>query len=126
MLYTAAFARHARTAPLLSHTAVLVADPRDRQACSEIDSDYVYLNSGPLFHVATLMTTLATFHFGGTNVFTRRVDAEELCRLIEAERCTGAFLMGPTIEQILEVNADGELRPVSRCARSGASPSGTR
>ena len=41
------------------------------------------------------MTTLATFHFGGTNVFTRRVDAEELCRLIEAERCTGAFLIGP-------------------------------
>jgi acyl-CoA synthetase (AMP-forming)/AMP-acid ligase II len=41
-------------------------------------------------------------------VFTRRVDAAELCRLIEAERCTGAFIMGPTIDQILEVNAHGE------------------
>jgi acyl-CoA synthetase (AMP-forming)/AMP-acid ligase II len=53
------------------------------------------------------MTTLATFHMGGTNVFTRRVDAEELCRLIDAEQCTGAFVMGPTIKQILEVNKDG-------------------
>jgi long-chain acyl-CoA synthetase len=53
------------------------------------------------------MTTLATFHFGGTNVFTRRVDAEELCRLISDERCTGAFVMGPTIKQMLEVNKDG-------------------
>jgi long-chain acyl-CoA synthetase len=44
---------------------------------------------------------------GGTNLFTRRVDAEELCRLIDAEKCTGAFVMGPTIKQILEVNKDG-------------------
>jgi long-chain acyl-CoA synthetase len=73
----------------------------------EIGSDYVFLNSGPLFHIATFMTTLATFHFGGTNVFTPRVDAEELCRLIDAERCTGAFVVGPTIAQMIETNADG-------------------
>jgi long-chain acyl-CoA synthetase len=53
------------------------------------------------------MTTMATFHFGGTNVFTPRVDAEELCRLIESERCTGAFIIGPTIGEILELNRDG-------------------
>ena len=35
-----------------------------------VDADYVYLNAGPLFHVATLMTTLATFQMAGTNVFT--------------------------------------------------------
>ena len=40
-----------------------------------VDSEYVYLNSGPLFHIATFMTTLATLHFGGNNVFTRRFDA---------------------------------------------------
>jgi long-chain acyl-CoA synthetase len=53
------------------------------------------------------MTTLATFHMAGANVFTRRVDAEELCRLIADEKCTGAFVIGPTIAQILEVNKDG-------------------
>jgi long-chain acyl-CoA synthetase len=71
-----------------------------------VDHGYVYLNSGPLFHIATFMTTLATFQMGGTNVFVRRVDAEELCRTIEAERCTGAFLLPPTIDQIVEVNRD--------------------
>jgi long-chain acyl-CoA synthetase len=104
-LYTAAFSGRPNGA-LLSHWAVLVQD-LVMGNLQQIDSDYVYLNSGPLFHVATFMTTLATFHFGGTNVFTRRVDAEALCRIISEERCTGAFLMGPTIKQLLEVNADG-------------------
>jgi acyl-CoA synthetase (AMP-forming)/AMP-acid ligase II len=104
MLYTAAFSGRPNAA-LLSHTAVLVQDLVIGMM-QEISTDYVYLNCGPLFHVATFMTTMATFHFGGTNVFTPRVDAEELCRLIDAERCTGAFVMGPTISEMLEVNKD--------------------
>jgi long-chain acyl-CoA synthetase len=106
-LYTAAFTGRPNGA-LLSHWAVLVQD-LVMGNLQRVDSEYVYLNSGPLFHVATFMTTLATFHFGGTNVFTRRVDAEELCRLIAEERCTGAFVMGPTIKQILELNAEGRF-----------------
>ena len=70
-------------------------------------ADDVYLNSGPMFHLGTLMHTLATFVAGGTNVFVPRVDAELLCRTIEAERCTGAFLVGPMFEGILEANASG-------------------
>src|SRR5207249_3540611 len=65
------------------------------------------LNSGPLFHIGTFMNTLATFVHGGTNVFTRRVEAHELCRLIETERCTGAFLVGPMFDQLLEANTGG-------------------
>jgi long-chain acyl-CoA synthetase len=106
-LYTAAFTGRPNGA-LLSHWAVLVQDLVMGNV-QRIDSEYVYLNSGPLFHVATFMTTLATFHFAGTNVFTRRVDAEELCRLIAEEHCTGAFVMGPTIQQMLEVNRDGRF-----------------
>jgi acyl-CoA synthetase (AMP-forming)/AMP-acid ligase II len=104
-LYTAAFTGRPNGA-LLSHWAVLLQD-LVMGNLQRVDSSYVYLNSGPLFHVATFMTTLATFHFGGTNVFTRRVDAEELCRLIADEHCTGAFVMGPTIKQLLEANSDG-------------------
>ena len=74
-----------------------------------VGADYVYLNCGPLFHVATFMTTLATFLVGGNNVFTPRVDAEELCRLIAEERCTGGFIMPPTMDQIVELNADGRF-----------------
>lgn len=103
-MYTAAFLGRPRGA-LLSHSA-LVSQALVMSMMQDLSSDTVYLNSGPLFHVATFMTTLATFHMGGRNVFTRRVEAEELCGLIESERCTTAFLMGPTIAQILELNAD--------------------
>jgi long-chain acyl-CoA synthetase len=105
MLYTAAFSGRPNGA-LLSHAAITTQDMVIGML-QEIDADYVYLNSGPLFHIATFMTTLATFHFGGTNVFTRRVDAEELCRIIAAERCTGAFVLPPTMDQMIDVNRDG-------------------
>jgi acyl-CoA synthetase (AMP-forming)/AMP-acid ligase II len=104
LIYTAAFSGRPNGA-MLSHTA-LITQGVVMGHLAEIGADYVYLNCGPLFHIGTLMTTLATFVAGGANVFTRRVDAEELCRLIEAERCTGAFLLGPTLDQVLEVNSD--------------------
>lgn len=105
MMYTAAFSGKPNGA-LLSHRALVTQGSFVAQIMG-IGADYVYLNCGPLFHVATFMTTLATFVCGGTNVFTPRVDAEELCRLISEERCTGAFLMPPTIDQILELNSQG-------------------
>jgi long-chain acyl-CoA synthetase len=105
VLYTAAFSGRPRGA-LLSHWAVLVQN-LVMGNLQRIDSSYVYLNSGPLFHVATLMTTLATFHFAGTNVFTPRAEATEICRLVEQERCTGAFVVPPTTDEIIAVNADG-------------------
>jgi long-chain acyl-CoA synthetase len=104
MLYTAAFTGTPNGA-LLSQQAV-ITQSLVMANLQRVDAGYVYLNCGPMFHIATLMTTLATYLFGGVNVFTPRVEAEELCRVIEAERCTGAFIMPPTIAQILEVNAD--------------------
>ena len=109
---------------MLSHTA-LITQGLVLADVADVDDGACYLNSGPLFHLGTLMNTFATFVAGGTNVFVRRVEAEELCRLIEHERCTGAFLVGPTFEQILEANRDGryDLRSLRR-RRDG--PSGTR
>jgi acyl-CoA synthetase (AMP-forming)/AMP-acid ligase II len=105
MLYTAAFTGTPNGA-LLSHRACVIQGSFMARM-QAVEADYVYLNCGPLFHVATFMTTLATFLSGGTNVFTPRVDAEELCRLIAEEGCTGAFVMPPTIDQILGLNAEG-------------------
>jgi long-chain acyl-CoA synthetase len=105
MMYTAAFTGSPNGA-LLSHRALVTQGAYVAQMMG-IDAEYSYLNCGPLFHVATFMTTLGTLVAGGTNVFTPRVDAEELCRLVAEERCTGAFLMPPTIDQIVELNADG-------------------
>jgi long-chain acyl-CoA synthetase len=106
-LYTAAFAGRPNGA-LLSHQA-LVLEGLVLSKIQDVGPATVYLDCGPLFHVATLMTTLATFLWGGTNVFTPRVDAEELCRLVERERCTGAFLMGPTLQQMVDANRDGRF-----------------
>lgn len=53
------------------------------------------------------MYLLATFVAGGTNVFVPRVDASLLCTVIERERCTGAFVVGPMLDQILATNRDG-------------------
>jgi long-chain acyl-CoA synthetase len=117
LAYTGAFGGTPNAA-MLSHTA-LVTQSLVLGRAADIGPEYVYLNSGPLFHLATLMQTFATFVAGGTNVFTRRVDAEELCRLIEAERCTGAFLVGPTIKQILQVNAGGRYDLSSLRAHAG-------
>jgi long-chain acyl-CoA synthetase len=105
MMYTAAFTGTPNGA-LLSHRALVLQGSFVAQI-QGIGADYVYLDCGPLFHVATFMTTLATFLVGGANVFTPRVDAEELCRLIATERCTGAFIMPPTMDQIVALNADG-------------------
>lgn len=104
LLYTAAFDGRPNGA-LLNHTA-LIGQALIIGRLSDVDSSFVYLNCGPMFHVATLFSTLATLVHAGTNVFTPRVDAEELCRLIEAERCTGAFLVGPTLRQIRDLNRD--------------------
>jgi long-chain acyl-CoA synthetase len=107
VIYTAAFGGRPNGA-LLNHTALVTQGLVMARVC-DIDPDYRYLNSGPLFHLGTLMTTFATFVAGGTNVFVRRVEAEELCRLVEEERCTGAFLVGPIFDQILEANRDGRF-----------------
>jgi long-chain acyl-CoA synthetase len=107
VVYTAAFAGLPNGA-MLSHTAC-IAQGLVYGHFTGTSADDVYLNSGPLFHLGTLMHTLATFVFGGTNVFVRRVQGEELCAVIEAERCTGAFLVGPIFEQILETNSHGRF-----------------
>jgi acyl-CoA synthetase (AMP-forming)/AMP-acid ligase II len=104
IIYTAAFGGRPNGA-MLSHTA-LISQGLVMGRLADVGADYVYLNSGPLFHIGTFMTTLATFVAAGTNVFTRRVDAEALCRIIEAERCTGAFILGPTFDQMIELNRD--------------------
>jgi long-chain acyl-CoA synthetase len=118
LMYTAAFSGRPNAA-MLSNTA-LIGQTTIIGQLAAVDSSYVYLNCGPLFHIATFWFTLSAFLYGGTNVFTPRVDAEELCRLIEAEQCTGAFLMAPTSKQIRELNAGGKYNLKSLRAYPGA------
>jgi long-chain acyl-CoA synthetase len=104
MMYTAAFGGRPNGA-LLTHQG-LVAQNLVMASVQGVDSDYVYLNSGPLFHIATFMTTLATLHYGGNNVFMRRFDAEDFCRVVEREGVTGSFVVGVMMQEVVEANKD--------------------
>ncbi|MEV0403609.1 AMP-binding protein [Actinoallomurus sp. NPDC050550] len=104
-LYTAAFDGRPAAA-LLSHSA-LIAHSMALLHVRQMEDGFTYLDCGPLFHVGTMMFCLATFQLGGTNVFTPAYDPKEVCRLIEAERCTQAFLFGPMIDQLVEANSGG-------------------
>ncbi|WP_322760426.1 AMP-binding protein [Frankia sp. Cr2] len=104
VIYTAAHG--GRPAGSMLTSANLVAQASVIGALFYADSDQIFLNSGPLFHIGTFQHTATTFVWGGTNVFVRRSDPEELCRLIEGERCTSAFLMPPQVAALVETNRD--------------------
>ena len=105
LVYTAAFEGRPNAA-MLSHRALL-AQGLLMAPWQGIDGTYVFLNSGPLFHIGTFMTNLSTFAVGGTNVFVRRSDGDLLCRAIHEHRCTGGFVVGPMVDAIVTANADG-------------------
>jgi long-chain acyl-CoA synthetase len=103
-IYTAAFGGRPNGA-LLSHLGFMLENLQIA-LLQQIDSDTVYLNSGPLFHVGSFMTTMTTFQLGGTNVFMPRFDAEEFCKIVEREKCTTGYVVGNIMERVVEVNRD--------------------
>ncbi len=105
-MYTAAFDGKPNAA-LLSQSAMLYQSLMIAYGYS-ITEQSSNLNSGPLFHLGTMLATLATFTFGGKNVFIARVDAEAMLKLIEAEAVTHAFVAQPTLLQIREINKAGK------------------
>ncbi|MCU1426290.1 MAG: AMP-dependent synthetase [Actinomycetia bacterium] len=100
LIYTAAFDGHPNAA-MLPHRA-LVGQGLLMAPWQGIDDTYVFLNSGPLFHIGTFMPNLSTFVMGGTNVFVPRSDGDALCRTISTYRCTGGFVVGPMVDAIAE------------------------
>jgi acyl-CoA synthetase (AMP-forming)/AMP-acid ligase II len=104
VVYTAAFGGRPNGA-MLSQRAIACQDLAliDIQ---DFSADTRFLNSGPLFHVGTLMVMLAVFHIGGTNVFIRRTDTEAIARRIHEERCSYAFLMQSTCTELAVLNRD--------------------
>jgi acyl-CoA synthetase (AMP-forming)/AMP-acid ligase II len=105
MIYTSAFAGSPNGA-LLSSTA-LIGMAMLTGLSERLDHDDVFLVSGPLFHIGCWRYVLTMFLLGGVNVFFRRVDAEECCRLVDAEHCTHAYLFTSTQEQMVVANRDG-------------------
>jgi long-chain acyl-CoA synthetase len=78
LMYTAAFSGRPNAA-MLSHTA-LIGQALMIGRLAEIDSSYVYLNCGPLFHIATFFSTLARVGDAGPQRLTPRRRPEEFFR----------------------------------------------
>ena len=77
---------------------------------TDADDRSIFVNSGPLFHIGNFQfDSLPVFVMGGTNVYIRRIDEQELLELIAAEKVTSAFLMPPTIFRMKELNATAQL-----------------
>lgn len=118
-LYTAAFDGRPNAALLSS--AALVAHSASLLVVRQMEPGFTFLDNGPLFHVGTMMFCLATLQIGGTNVIMPAFDAEEVCRLVDAEKVTQAFLFGQMIDAVVAANAGGKydlssLRFVSHSA----------
>lgn len=103
-IFTAAFDGKPRAALLSSENLILQAVVNAHMR--GVSTDDVFLVSGPLFHMGIYMELIPVLLYGGTNVFVRRVDAHEICRIIESEKCTLAYLFDLTQQQIIDANAD--------------------
>jgi long-chain acyl-CoA synthetase len=117
MMYTAAF--DARPAGALLSQRALTVQSMILRLQERLDASTVYLNSGPMFHVGSLRRAIAVAHAGGRNIMCRRVNAVELCTLIDRYRCTHAFLQPPTMAQLVEANADRRFDLSSLRSSSG-------
>src|SRR5207253_10512948 len=105
---------------MLSHTN-LINQGVSTAYLGDIDHTTAFLNSGPMFHIGNFqLFGIPTLIHGGKNVVVRRVDAEELLRIIAGERCTHAYVMPPTIEQMVKLNTD--RRYDLSCPRASITP----
>lgn len=107
-LFTAAFTGRPRGA-LLTHKGIVVQNLVMAAMHQVGGFGEVYLASGPMFHIGVLLKLFANLHLGGKSVIVPRVDAEAVCRAIDDEQCTSAFLFTPTIGELVELNRDGRF-----------------
>lgn len=103
VIYTAATTERPRGS-MLSHRN-LVAMSLATGEITGANHASIFLNSGPLFHTANFqLESLPVYVRGGTNVYTRRVDAADILRILAEEKVTSAFLMPPTIAELKKLN----------------------
>jgi len=88
-------------------------------------ADTVFINPGPLYHVAPLRMMMSVHRAGGTVVGFRKFDAERVLRAIEHYRGTHGFFVPTMFSRMLQLPAQIRRHvDVSsmRCAIHGAAP----
>ncbi len=97
---------------------------REFRLDGDIGTETAFLGAGPMFHIGNYQFWgVPAFVHGGKNVVVRRVVAEELLPLLAAERCTHAYLMPPTIAQLVALNREAG-HDLSHLRASVAAPCG--
>jgi fatty-acyl-CoA synthase len=90
----------------------------------DVTHNDVYLNVFPMFHTGGLFVyTLPQVIFGGTTIFIRQFEPEQVLRLLEREQVT-IFAAVPTIYQMLTTAPNWETADLSslRFCTSGGAP----
>lgn len=89
---------------MLSHRNLLAMAVQNAWA-TDVDDACAFLNSGPMFHIGNFQFWgLPVFVLGGKNVVVPRPVAAEILPVLAAERCTHAFLMPPTVVELVALN----------------------
>lgn len=105
VIYTAAITGR-QSGSMLSHRNLL-AMGASAAWMGDIGQETAFLGAGPMFHIGNYQFWgIPAFVHGGKNVVVRRVIAEELLPVLAAERCTHAYLMPPTIAQLVALNRE--------------------
>ncbi|MEU1370908.1 AMP-binding protein [Streptomyces sp. NPDC005803] len=103
VIYTAAISGR-QCGSMLSHRNLL-AMGASAAWMGDIGHETAFLSAGPMFHIGNYQFWgVPAFLHGGKNVIVRRVVAEELLPVLAGERCTHAYVMPPTIAQLVELN----------------------
>ena len=106
LIYTAAFEGRPNAAMLSSRA--LVAQGLLMAPWSGIDAEYVFLNSGPLFHIGTFMPNLVDVRDRRHQRVRPPLRRRGACaRRSTGYRCTGGFIVGPMVDAIVAANATG-------------------
>lgn len=122
VIYTAAISGR-QSGSMLSHRNLLTMGASSAWM-GDIGTETAFLGAGPMFHIGNYQFWgVPAFVHGGKNVVVRRVVAEELLPLLAAERCTHAYLMPPTIAQLVALNREAG-HDLSHLRASVAAPSG--
>lgn len=122
VIYTAAITGR-QSGSMLSHRNLLAMGTSSAWM-GDIGREAAFLGAGPMFHIGNYQFWgVPAFVHGGKNVIVRRVIAEELLPLLAAEQCTHAYLMPPTIAQLVALNREAG-HDLSQLRASVAAPCG--
>lgn len=122
VIYTAAITGR-QSGSMLSHRNLLAMGASSAWM-GDIGRETSFLGAGPMFHIGNYQFWgVPAFVHGGRNVVVRRVIAEELLPLLAAEQCTHAYLMPPTIAQLVALNREAG-HDLSHLRASVAAPCG--